>query len=163
MNTFKLKKNLSLNEYENTSAAPTATSSSSATVTDEVSGANAKKITSFNLPSKRSNDFNKFAQNSMFSAAASADNYTNTKQDALSSSSSNKKLATNSNVHPALVSTVNVPSYSNSINDETSSIAYTDDEKLMSSNQLSFIDVQMARSFPEFQQSMANFNLTYFL
>ena len=114
---------------------------STASATEELTTLANKKITSFNLPTKRSNDFNKFAHNSMFAD----NNYTK--------DSSNKKLT-----HPSLVSTGNVPSYSNSINDETSSIAYTDDEKLMSSNQLNFLDGQMTRSFPEFQQSKYFFN-----
>lgn len=134
LNTFKLKKNLSSSEYD----------------TEE--NQQNKKITSFNLPTKRSYDFSKFAHNLLSNTTNTQDNMTTasnqTKNKNITSTTTNSQ-----SIHPSLASTVNVSSYSNSLNEDTTSIAYTDDEKLMSTNQLNFLDGQMARSFPEFQPS----------
>ena len=146
-NTFKLKKSISNNNeksLEENLSPEQQQQQQQAT----------KKLSSFNLPSKRSYDFNKFAYNSVF---ANQENTIKdqTKETMKKTTSYSSSTPTNTNPHPSLSSTVNIPSYSNSITDDNTSLAYTDDEKLLSSNQLILLDNQMelARSFPEFQDS----------
>jgi len=137
LSTYKLKKNMSSTETE----LDTEVNSYQLTLTTST-----KKVTSFNLPTKRSYDFNKFAYASMFSQPTNTSLHENKDQIKKTTSGSINEH------HPSLTSTTNVSSYSNSLNDDNASIAYTDDEKLMSNNQLALFDGQMARSFPEFQQ-----------
>ena len=110
------------------------------------SATSTKKVTSFNLPTKRSYDFNKFAYASMFTQPINTSLHES--KDQIKNTTSGSSNAH----HPSLSSTANVSSYSNSLTDDNASIAYTDDEKLMSNNQLALLDGHMARSFPEFQQ-----------
>ena len=136
LSTFKLKKNMSSTEVD----LETEVNTSQLTST--------KKVTSFNLPTKRSYDFNKFAYASMFAQP----NISQETKDQIKKTTSGSISVH----HPSLASTVNMSSYSNSLNDDNASIAYTDDEKLLSNNQLTLLDGHMARSFPEFQQSLCS-------
>ena len=91
------------------------------------------KITSLNLPSRRSYDFERFALVNM-------------------SNFSDEQIKEARNVsgqttHPQLV----LQSYPTNSIDDNASIAFTDDEKLSSSNQLAHLN-EITRSFPEFQR-----------